>query len=260
MNRRELIKKTLLGLTLEDIQPLKPVLQEIDSISHADLSEALLMTVIYRNEPLVKWFLKLGANPNVISLAMTPLCVACSTDSTIANLLLKFKADPEFCDSYGHTPLMKAAEGLDFNLFENLLNQTKNTDKTNQFGQTALTFAIHGGELSRVSALIKHGADPNLADSLKFTPLMIAVLKGHPEIVLKLLPLSQLESTNHFQQTALLLATLTENITLIKLLLQAGADKDHRDASGKSAVSIAKNSENEIIKQLLGVNHFKKRF
>lgn len=49
-------------------------------------------------------------------------------------------------------------------------------------GCTALWLACHGGHLETVQTLVKHGADVDLQDNRKMSPLMVAFRKGHVKV------------------------------------------------------------------------------
>ncbi|VDM51908.1 unnamed protein product [Angiostrongylus costaricensis] len=49
-------------------------------------------------------------------------------------------------------------------------------------GCTALWLACHGGHLETVQTLVKHGADVDMQDNRKMSPLMVAFRKGHVKV------------------------------------------------------------------------------
>lgn len=83
-------------------------------------------------------------------------------------------------------------------------------------GNTALTIAADHGNVEAVNTLVKHGAHINYQIPGKlFTPLMLAVTKGHNEVV--------------------------------KYLLINGADKNIVDAHGKTALDHAQEGKKQPI-------------
>jgi len=113
-------------------------------------------------------------------------------------------------DGYGRTPLHYAASEANLDALVELLNQGLDPNAVDDNGWTPLHFAAQANSAACVSALLEAGAISSVVDSNGNTPLLRAVFssKGEGEV--------------------------------IRLLRAAGADPLHENASGVSAVSLAR--------------------
>lgn len=106
-----------------------------------------------------------------------------------------------------------------------------NQPDIDSLGLTALHMAAYAGDVEAATLLLENGADVNaLDDSLK-TPLQIAILSEIPSShTVALLLLQQgvaIESQDSRGDTALIMASSQGNITLVRLLKEAGANVHH---------------------------------
>lgn len=73
--------------------------------------------------------------------------------------------------------------------------------------------------------LLEKGADVNVADAFKITPLMIAAEKGYEELCAMLLAHgANVDHMDGTERTALGVAALNNHAAVVKLLIRAGAD------------------------------------
>lgn len=115
-------------------------------------------------------------------------------------------------------------------------------------GDTALMIAASRGHIDVVRTLLKHGANPNLLNHDKASPLMAAALMGHEEIVIMLLKAgANIDTAHKYGDTALTSATLGRHKNIVKILLEAGANKDLVNNDGETALEIAKQLEDDDI-------------
>ena len=118
---------------------------------------------------------------------------------TIATLLIRHAANRaeertiDMTNKQGQTALMLAASRGHQKLVELLLEKGAQSNLANPFGMTALHMACKQRHVEVVDLLVnKHrsegGADPDLKESRKgYTPLMVAAMMGHTDIVRALL-------------------------------------------------------------------------
>ena len=92
-----------------------------------------------------------------------------------------------------------------------------------------ITYASKGN-LARVTELLEKGTDPNQANRMGLTPLMVAVLKNNGsndnyETIINLLleKGADVNATDKNGQTALMKAVQNGNVSVVKLLLEKGA-------------------------------------
>ncbi|XP_066977971.1 ankyrin repeat domain-containing protein 29-like isoform X3 [Macrobrachium rosenbergii] len=169
---------------------------------------------------IVKALLDKGANPNAESLktGFFPLYFAAKMGNVVmVNLLLKAKADVNY--------------------------QTLN-------GETALIAATAWDRETIVNILLGASADPNIVDNLKTGALHRAAYYGYVPILKKLVEKkANVSALNvegrtplHFCAKGAQTGTLTE-------LLKSCPDDRVRDMNGKTALDLAKNEEEKLIKK-----------
>src|SRR5579872_710166 len=71
----------------------------------------------------------------------------------------------------GNFPLVDAAKNQDRNAVRALLNQHVDVNARADDGSTALLWAAHWADLETAQALLHAGADPNVANDFRMTPL-----------------------------------------------------------------------------------------
>jgi ankyrin repeat protein len=133
---------------------------------------------------LVDYYLKTGADPNSCSgsgsLSNTPAIQLALRHPEIFNLLLANGADPELPGSILETAFHSAAkQGCLYalqTLFER--NPSRDINERTSVGQTPLMLAAMDGHLEVVRFLLEKGANKNLTDYLDRTALMLASAPG----------------------------------------------------------------------------------
>ncbi|XP_007901655.1 palmitoyltransferase ZDHHC17 [Callorhinchus milii] len=108
----------------------------------------------------------------------------------VASFLIKQGADVNHADTYGRTPLHVAAILNYTEFIEVLLNNNANIEaKTNEEEQTPFHYAARYDALRSLHCLYKHGANIQVEDYRKRTPLHLAALYGRSEAARLLLQL-----------------------------------------------------------------------
>jgi len=110
---------------------------------------------------------------------ITPLIMAVKMRNLkIVKLLIKHDADIEEGDKNGLTPLHYAVGERRYKIVKFLLKQPDiDLDAKNRYGITPLHQAAYMGDIELIELLLKNGADPNIKNSLGFTPCQLAYLK-----------------------------------------------------------------------------------
>lgn len=170
---------------------------------HTDVVKVLLKHQVDVNKPLTASKDK-----------MTPLMIAaCKGHLEIARLLVGQKAFIEQTDKMKRTALTHAAMNGNTHLVSYFLSLGADPNHTDSSGNSVVHYAAAYGWFFSLKLLVANGgANPNLANDWKMTPVCIAFLKGH--------------------------------FGLVDLLLnQPGVDINFKDDKGRTLVSIAASSK-----------------
>ncbi|KAM6221397.1 ankyrin repeat domain-containing protein 17 isoform 2-T2 [Rhynchocyon petersi] len=160
------------------------------------------------------------------------LCLACSAGYyELAQVLLAMHANVEDRGIKGDiTPLMAAANGGHVKIVKLLLAHKADVNAQSSTGNTALTYACAGGYVDVVKVLLESGASIEDHNENGHTPLMEAGSAGHVEVARLLLENGAGINThsNEFKESALTLACYKGHLEMVRFLLAAGADQEHK--------------------------------
>jgi ankyrin repeat protein len=156
--------------------------------------------------------------------------------------LLFHGANINLADDEGWTALMFAARSGHLAIAQALLGAPGikiNTQKSD--GASALYLAVLNGHYDLVKALIKKGADVNVADNEYWTPLLAATSNGHLTTAQALLdaPGIDINATDHRERTALYLAALNDSYDIVKVLIDKGANVNITADDGWTPLMVA---------------------
>jgi hypothetical protein len=197
--------------------------------------------------------------------------VEASNTDTILDLIDNKGADVNKEDNNGYTPLFIAIYLSQSKVVSLLIAHGVDVNKAAENGVTPLFIASSTGKVSIVDLLLKAGADVNAdtgsgygppVDSGDFrgvtasdgiTPLMAASDNGHITIVDLLLKAGADVNKERKQGgTAIYLASQNGHADIVRLLLAAGADVNKALDSGNTSLIIASSDGNtEIVRLLL---------
>ncbi|XP_065583414.1 ankyrin-1-like [Artemia franciscana] len=228
----------------------------------------LLIAIRNNNLELVIFLLDRGANPNcgeclhlIVQKGRADLC----------KLLIKSGAELDAANAHGKTPLVTAIKANNLNLVEVLLDRGANPncgeclhlavqkgradlcklliksgaelDATNAHGKTPLVTAIKVNNLNLVEILLDRGANPNRGECLH-----LAVQKGRADLckllIDKMKSSAEIDAMNAHGKTPLATAIKANNLNLVEILLDRGADPNYGEclhhAVKKGRVNICK--------------------
>mmetsp|Transcript_16304 Transcript_16304/g.23998 ORF Transcript_16304/g.23998 Transcript_16304/m.23998 type:complete len:341 (-) Transcript_16304:89-1111(-) len=117
---------------------------------------------------------------------LTPLLVACERDNDkLARKLLDKKADVNFCDSTGASPLAVASFCGSKDVLKVLvdLKQSNSLEQANNNGCTPLWLAARSGRAEVAAILLESGADPNIRNNDGLSPLDVAAKYERHEVL-----------------------------------------------------------------------------
>ena len=109
--------------------------------------------------------------------------------------------------------------------------------------ETPLVGALKRADTTAARALVKQGADVNVADAIGMTPLHWAVQGNHVQLAQLLLGAgASATAASRYGVTPLHLACTVGNTPMIELLLTSGADPNQTSAYGETVLMIAARS------------------
>jgi ankyrin repeat protein len=158
--------------------------------------------------------------------------------------LLDHGASADTMDTYGETPLMTACSKGLLGVVQRAVQQLP-ADRVNcqdQFGRTALYYAVFEGYEDMGIFMLDHGASADTVDTYGKTPFMRACNKGLLGVVqraVQQLPALRLNHQDHFGETALHYAVNGDKGEVVRVLLYAGADPDIMRNDGRTPCMIA---------------------
>jgi ankyrin repeat protein len=152
-------------------------------------------------------------------------------------------------DEQGNTLLLHASAMGFSNLVSYLIEKGANPAIANTNGVTPLMMASMNGHLDILILLNHHLNNVNSTTKEGVTALMVACMNGHPNIVLFLIKANAyVNLSTKDGTTALMLASEHGDISCVDILLKANAKIHAKTRDGDTALSIA--SDPEIVKLL----------
>ncbi|KAJ6190734.1 hypothetical protein N7519_000755 [Penicillium mononematosum] len=205
----------------------------------------LLIAAIKGNLAIVKILLDYGVDPNVRDPSKcTPLYQASAHSHTavVATLLAHPKIKVNAYSTGRITPINAAARNGHAEIVKMLLSSGAHAGFARKGGPTPLHGAILNKQPGLVRLLVnRKDVDPNVpfldSTSSDRTPLHIAVDTNEEELVEILLTDKRIDpdlTARPVSQTPLLDAALKNNEAMVRLLSEAGANKEIRDSTGLS--------------------------
>lgn len=198
----------------------------------------------------------------------------------IIKRLLDAGAKVDAQNEAGCTPLMLAVDGVNSDAIDLLLAAGARVDIANDFGQTALMVAAEnesrdeGAAVNCIEKLVSAGAMLDAKDYEGRTALMIACVTkkqiggGYMLCAKKLIELgANLNLTDRYGETALMQVADArhfpeDSVELAKMLVDAGADIEIKNADGQTAYDIAVKCKNtevaKILKEAQGIKELER--
>jgi len=225
---------------------------------------------------IIKTLLNAGANPNIQTrmsqLTALMAAVVESLDNNIIKLILDKKALVNMQNQEGNTALIIATILENYDAMELLCRYGADVNICNNNQETALYSAVAHNNYKMVQLLCKHNASVNIKNKRGLSPLMISVhnnnyalgamnqrprqgwesfgfiLGGFEMATLLLKKGANPNMIYNDGDTAIICAARYNNIAMVKLLLEYGADPTIKNLNGENAYSFI---VSDGIKQLL---------
>ncbi|XP_067653648.1 serine/threonine-protein phosphatase 6 regulatory ankyrin repeat subunit B-like isoform X2 [Haliotis asinina] len=147
------------------------------------------------------------------------LHLACQPDDTSILQTLLQRIDINTPGLHGWTPVMRAAVNGRSDMYDLLVKGNVDLKLTDDYGNSLLHLACHGGNVAIVNTLLPH-FDINSRGGNGWTPVMFAAVNGH-EIVFNLLVSkgTDLSLKDDYNNSVFHLGCLGGNIAIVKYLL-----------------------------------------
>lgn len=157
----------------------------------------------------------------------------------IAEWLLVSGATVDVRDNNGQTPLFIAAESDHVETIGLLLRNDANLLLRDNYGRTVLHSSIAAGRTASSLYLIQSGSDIFAIDGSGKSPLDLA-MEGGTTLLASLIDKTMVNSQDNMGNTPLHLAVMAKaDDGIIRIILDQGADRRARNASGKTPGDIA---------------------
>ena len=190
---------------------------------------------------------------------ITPLIKACNKRNKNAiNVLLHAEADPKITDDYGYTCLHHAVAGdCSKEVLETIINHGADVNATNKNNTTALITACNKDKINAIKVLLRAGADPKITDE-SGDACLHHVVYGAGDCSKEVLePLinhgADVNATNNYNETALIIACSKRNTDAINILLSAGADPNIADDASDTCLrhAVRKDCSKEVLETII---------
>ena len=224
-----LLEALFLATKLGNLQIVKCLVENGADINQKGgyLNETVLMLASDKGDlNLVKYLVENGADVNEEDKdESTPLLLATdSGDLEKVKYLVENGADVNAVNNINQTALHLASENGYLEIVEYLIKNGADVNARcahwyDNF--TPLICASDSGQFEPVKYLVEHGADVNAKDKNNNTALVLALEKGHLEIVKYFV---EIRAENKSNATELLLASRGGDLERVKYLVENGAD------------------------------------
>ncbi len=189
---------------------------------------------------------------------LTPLiytaqyCIPGEQMNSIMTDLIKAGADVNAKDPNGHTPLFRAATTGKLEAAQILLDSNANVNMANNDGATPLIRSAESLSMNPepvISLLIKRGADLNAKDNSGKTALVYAVMRANTTTIKLLLDAGADPNIVLRDGSTVLMEAVQQHrsdpIPILESLVAGGANVRAKNNSGKTALDLAKEINNQ---------------
>ncbi|MGB4191229.1 MAG: ankyrin repeat domain-containing protein [Rickettsiales bacterium] len=217
------------------------------SNSQQKIDNALCIAISFKDIIKTQELLENGANPNIIfgtDKTSTPLLEAIKfKNQVLVNILIKNKADVNYANKEGISPLIQATISR-YEHVQKLIDNAANVDATNPYtNKSILMYAINEGDQGLIRILIQNKVQLNEMVADSFALMEAVILKKLSIVKLLVASGASIDQVNSRGQSALIKAVLDPSKIsnkIIKALMDNGANPNIADKNGDTAISIAK--------------------
>lgn len=227
-----------------------------------DRMSPLCFAARYGNVECLQLLLEAGAKVQVRDTrGTTPLMYAIQKGHTdCARLLIEKGAKVNEADNYGESVLMQAAEAGHAACVQLLLEHGAAVSGTDPGGDTALSRAVRTDHADCVKLLLEHGADPAQKNKNGFTLMHVAAQCAGVKCVQLLCEAGAPVNVAVKDGTTPLVLAIEENYrpesqSVIRFLLQHGADINHSSAMEKAIKQASSQTLQLLMQEGLGIHY-----
>ncbi len=149
----------------------------------------------------------------------------------------------------GANPLLRNKNGV---TAHEIARNRENLETSRAIGEESVLYAIAFGSLDDVMLHIRLGVNPNLQNSVGWTPLMVASSSQSYDATLELINLgANVNMQERDGWTALLFAAHNGNRDIAELLVKSGADVNHKTKDQRTALQQATTQQHREVVQFL---------
>jgi len=218
----------------------------------------LMMAVLGDRLETAQTLLDHGANPlardDTGQLPIHYLAFDEGSQLKVVELLVKRGNNVNAADNEGETVLMKALhKRVDVSILRSLIARGANVNARSKNGNSALLEATGVGDVRTILQLLEYGAEVNVCDQEKFTPLHKAIQEPSRALIKALLVHgAKIDAINKYGDTPLTICVRGgSRPDIVEVLIEYGANVNHRNNAGETALSLAKKQNYTKTIQLL---------
>lgn len=231
----------------------KSKIQEIST----ETDRALLTASVQGKLTNVRRLLKIGASPNAIMQDRNKrnalILASAAGHEGVVSELLRLGANVNYKDNAGLSAISWSAIRVKNKVAKLLLVWDADINTHDNNGNTPLMYAVGTHNVELLTMLALKGADLDVKSrQQKMTPLLIAVKNDDIEIIQVLLELgANVNGSNHEGYTPLMAAAEAGQFNIVQTLITHGANSNIHDMTGMTASILAMKNGHKQVEQLL---------
>lgn len=154
--------------------------------------------------------------------------------------LIEHEGFEEITDKNGLTLLMIASLHGHVAITNYLIKKGAKINHQDKHGFTALHLAAQEGHLSIIKILLENGAAIDIVDDTGWPALLVAIQYGHLDIVREIISKDKNVNFQYSGVTPLYIAVQNNELSIVQLLLEKGADPLVPTKIGETPIDLAK--------------------